>query len=206
MSVFQSRVLRSQMLLALAGFLLPAASVYTAESMQREFAAHVHGEAKLFIALEGSDLEINFESPAMSLLGFEHRAETREQIAAVEKATETLNSAENLFEFSGADCELQETEVNFSSIANADHVDHDHAAENVDDEGSDESHSDDSEHSDISAHYAFTCSDGGALEAISTSLVSHSFGIERVDVMWVTDTSQGAIELTPNNRTVLLME
>ena len=35
--------------------------------------AHVHGVANLNMAFAGGALEMEFESPAMSILGFEHR-------------------------------------------------------------------------------------------------------------------------------------
>ena len=36
--------------------------------------AHIHGLATLTLALEGNSLEIEFESPAANLVGFEHRS------------------------------------------------------------------------------------------------------------------------------------
>ena len=41
--------------------------------------AHVHGEATLHVVVEGNTVEIELQSPAMNLLGFEHSPETQQQ-------------------------------------------------------------------------------------------------------------------------------
>ena len=44
----------------------------------QEQQAHVHGTAELFVVLDGNQLDIELRSPAMNLLGFEHRANNAE--------------------------------------------------------------------------------------------------------------------------------
>ncbi len=62
--------------------------------------AHVHGLSELTLAMEGEKLEIQLQSPAMNLLGFEHKARTTNDIAAVEHAQSLLSNPDSLFLFS----------------------------------------------------------------------------------------------------------
>ena len=55
--------------------------------------AHEHGSASLNIALEGNSLELELDSPAMNLLGFEHAAHStadRAKLASVKRLLESL--------------------------------------------------------------------------------------------------------------------
>ncbi|MGB1290473.1 MAG: ZrgA family zinc uptake protein, partial [Porticoccaceae bacterium] len=45
-----------------------------AEQKAASLDAHVHGLSQLTIAVEGETVELEFSSPAMNLVGFEHRA------------------------------------------------------------------------------------------------------------------------------------
>ena len=48
--------------------------------------AHVHGEAVLNVVQEGTNVFIEFESPAINLVGFEHAPINPEQKAAFDRA------------------------------------------------------------------------------------------------------------------------
>ena len=50
-----------------------------AEDGAASLVAHVHGLSELAIAMEGEKLEIQFTSPAMNLVGFEHQASSRKR-------------------------------------------------------------------------------------------------------------------------------
>jgi hypothetical protein len=72
---------------------------------------HVHGEADLFLAIEGQQVLIEWESPAANILGFEHKPHTDEQKAILAKAIEKLNNYQTLIQFSKADCQQVAIEV-----------------------------------------------------------------------------------------------
>lgn len=65
---------------------------------------HVHGEAQLFIAIEGNQLLIEFESPADNILGFEHTPNTASQKARLKSSLVTLADYTSLAEFPGGAC------------------------------------------------------------------------------------------------------
>ena len=196
--------------------------------------AHEHGAAELLLSSEGRDVQITFNSPAQSLVGFETAAVTAEQKAAVERAEAILMAPNNLFVLEGNSCELIDASVDVSSIMSvgnapsqpkehADHADEhaehaEHVKEHADDNPNhDEDHASASDnhahehhdhddggdapdadsHSDVSASYTFECESDEALTRIAFQRGALPFGLERIDVLWVTDWSQGAGQATP---------
>jgi hypothetical protein len=142
--------------------------------------AHLHGYTELMIAIEGSALEINFESPASSIVGFEHRATSSEQFQLIEEARGILESSTELFSFSGGVCSLSKANADFSSLAM---LDTEHQGHEQD-------------HSEITASYEYACSQAQSLDAISVNLISRFPRIEKIRTIWLTETKQGAAELT----------
>ena len=121
--------------------------------------AHEHGAAELLLSSEGRDVQITFNAPAQSLVGFETAAVTAEQKAAVERAVAILMAPNDLFILEGNSCDLIDATVDVSSIMgvgnassqpkeHADHTDeHAEHAEHV--EGHADDHNDhDEEHTD----------------------------------------------------------
>ena len=186
--------------------------------------AHEHGAAELLLSSEGRDVQITFNSPAQSLVGFETAAVNAEQKAAVERAEAILMAPNDLFVLEGNSCELIDASVDVSSIMSVgnvpsqpeehaehveehadDHPNHDedhakasdnHAHERHDhDDGGDAPDAD--SHSDVSATYTFECESNEALTRIAFQRGALPFGLERIDVLWVTDWSQGAGQATP---------
>ena len=154
------------------------------EQRRQPPSAHLHGVAHLTVALEGDSLLIRLESPAADIVGFEGKANSAAQIEAVLEATQRLKSS-NLFLFSGSDCQLQQVSVDASSLSKQDNQ-----------HKSDASHTGHGSHSEISADYSYACSKGGKLAAISVKLISRFPSIKTLEVVWLTERRQGAIELT----------
>ena len=155
--------------------------------------AHLHGVAELTLAIEGNKLEISLESPAVNIVGFEHKATSKQQIKAVEQAKSILESSPRLFSFSGSDCVLQQASVDMSALIEQDH--HDHHDDEHDDEHDDS-------HSEVSADYHYQCAQGEKLDSISVNLIALFPSFEKLKVMWLTDSQQGAAELTATSSLV----
>jgi hypothetical protein len=66
-----------------------------AEFAQR--AAHEHGKVTINAALDGSQLVIELDSPAINVVGFEHEPRTDDERAAVRSAADLLKSGRSLF-------------------------------------------------------------------------------------------------------------
>ena len=78
--------------------------------------AHEHGAAELLLSSEGKDVQITFNAPAQSLVGFETAAVTEEQKAAVARAQAILMAPRDLFAVEGNSCELIDVTVDVSSL------------------------------------------------------------------------------------------
>lgn len=73
--------------------------------------AHVHGAAKLGIAVQDKTVSLQLESPLDSLIGFEHRPTTPAQKATVDALQTRMRSAKDLFTFdAAANCTLAKAE------------------------------------------------------------------------------------------------
>lgn len=152
--------------------------------------AHEHGAAELLLSSEGKDVQITFNAPAQSLVGFETAAVTEEQKAAVARAEAILMAPLDLFSLEGNSCELIDATVDVSSLvgvgnapsqpeAHADHSD-EHAGheEHTEDHAGDH----DEDHTSASDHQAHEHHDhdeyGDASDADSHSDVSASYTFE----------------------------
>jgi hypothetical protein len=170
--------------------------------------AHTHGVANLTLAFENGVLEIQFESPAMSLLGFEHKPKTQEQIDTIEKTKALLSSSTNVISIGGASCSFKRVSVDILGPAGHastyqhrqehGHGDHDSDQQHVANESYGVSHS------EVSALYNFDCADDEQLPFVTVSLFEHFSGLEKIDVNWVTATQQGTVTLRPDSSTVEL--
>ena len=78
--------------------------------------AHEHGAAELLLSSEGKDVQITFNAPAQSLVGFETAAVTAKQKTAVERLEAVLMEPSALFVLEGSFCELIDAIVDVSSI------------------------------------------------------------------------------------------
>ena len=133
--------------------------------------AHRHGQAELTLVLENGVLEIQFESPAANILGFEHIAKSLEQRKAVRQAEMALIQPDLLFSFAGTRLSGKNNQGSIMSGVMAEaqdqHVHHNHSAEH--DEGG---------HSEISARYHFSCDNPEKLGSVAVLLFFKSRSLE----------------------------
>ena len=174
-------------------FALPLALMPLALASADEYAhdhgsldKHQHGVASLNVALEGAKLEIELESPAMNILGFEYTPSSQSDQATATAARAALQSPLELFALpAAADCAVSEIEVESPLFANDDH-EHTHA----DDKGE--------SHSEIDAAYELTCRQPEALTSLSLAPLFKQFpGMTKVTVQLITANDQKGAELTP---------
>ena len=165
--------------------------------------AHEHGAAELLLSSEGKDVQVIFNAPAQSLVGFETVAVTEEQKATVARAEAILMAPLDLFSLKGNTCKLIDSTVDVSSLvgvgkapsqpeAHADHSDEeaDHATDHAGDDEHTEEHADHAEEhaddhdeghastSDNHAHEHHDHDDGDASSADSHSDVSARYTFE----------------------------
>ncbi|MEW8381958.1 MAG: DUF2796 domain-containing protein, partial [Candidatus Thiodiazotropha taylori] len=163
----------NQSLILLSIPLLAASSQLHADSDHEQHDAHVHGEAQMLIALDGTSLELEFKSPAMNIVGFEHQPKSEKQVNAVKAAMEILKQPKQIFTLSSdAQCNPVSIEVE-SPLAkhDGDEHDHDHDHKHDDDHKRHDDHMHEAEsHSDFTAHYSFRCEQPSELKKIEFDL------------------------------------
>lgn len=193
-----------RLLLALPFALLPLAALAAEHSHEHDHEhdhaehgsldAHEHGAAQLNVVLDGKALELQLESPAMNLVGFEHVAKTDADKAKVAAARSQLEQPQTLFGLSAGDCQISKQEL--ESPLFTDHADthkhkHDH----------EKSH--DSEHSDIHAHYSLDCQKPEELKQLNLGELFKRFpATEKIQVQLIGPNGQQGLELTPAQPTL----
>lgn len=169
--------------------------------------AHVHGVATLTLALENEVLEIQFESPAASLVGFEHKAVSLQEKQAIKQMQSLLKSPELLFEFTGAKCQSKEATIDLSGGMASEEKEHDHHGhhhhkkENHHDHAKEKDHD---SHSEIKASYLFSCQQSQNLTSVSIALFKQFPGIEKINAMWITNIRQDSAVLSADKNTISL--
>ncbi|MCU7854044.1 MAG: DUF2796 domain-containing protein [Candidatus Thiodiazotropha sp. (ex Monitilora ramsayi)] len=155
------------------------------ESDHEQHESHVHGEAKLLIVLEENALEIEFLSPAMNIVGFEHQPKSEEQMGRLKAALETLNNPDLLFGLPAAAKCIIESKAVKSPMA----VQDEHEEEN---------------HSDFATHYHYQCAETTRLNKIDIHLFDHFPATEAIEVQAISNRGQQKLDLTPGHSTLEL--
>ena len=178
-----------RLLLALPFALLPLAMAHAADAHDHDhehgsLPPHEHGVGSLNVALDGQTLELDLDGPSMNLVGFEHVATTDADKAKVASARQQLENPLVLFSLpKAAGCTADAQELKSPLF--------DPAPEEGAAKG--EHH-----HSDIEAHYAFTCSQPDALKTLDLAQFFKTFpGTHTIKVQLIGSTGQQSVEATP---------
>lgn len=199
---------------------------------KKSYGSHIHGLSELMVAIDGSRLEIQFHSPAMNVIGFEHRAQTVQEKKRLAQLQKQLDRPEALFAI-GTDkaltatassshsypCRINKIKVdtdnltpNDSPVHSSGH-DHDHKKhtqdnhdhDSIDEQDDHHGHNHKSQsvnHSEISAHYVFNCPEDTAITSIRANVFEAFNGINRLYSVWVSGDQQGFEELNAKNNTL----
>lgn len=164
----------------------------------RQHDSHVHGIGELNLALDGREMQIELDSPAANLVGFEHAPSSAADRAALDQAVAALEQGERLFVFNrAAGCRLADVEIE-SDLIEEKHEGHKHHDEH--EERGHHGHEHHGEtHADIKAAYRFECDDPGKLEQLTVELFETFGRTERLTVQFVIDDKQGGAELTASD-------
>jgi hypothetical protein len=162
---------------------LPSSSVHAQAGFQQQ-TPHVHGTALLTLVQDGSTLLIEFESPAINIVGFEHAPQNPSQRQAIEEAIQILESIDSVLLLSALDCEMENTSAattgEFSAHTHDGHSQHDH------------SHGHAHEHAGFRVVYELNCRSGTLPPSIAINAFANFRGLEVIDAQWALNRSQGA--------------
>jgi hypothetical protein len=193
--------------LLMAGFGLAATAGIGSAQQHRHADAHEHGRGSLNIAIEGTKVSMELEAPGADIVGFEHKAKTKQQKAAIEKAEQRLMVGESLFKLpAAAGCTLV---TSGAALEGAGHShDHDAKAHGHKDSGhkargdkgakhdNAKAADDDHEHSGFRAEYVFECTSPASLTSIAFDYFKAFAGAEKLDVTVITPKGQSKFEVT----------
>ncbi|RWU24051.1 DUF2796 domain-containing protein [Pseudomonas alkylphenolica] len=186
-----------RLLLALPFAVLPLAVAHAHDDHDHDhahgsLAAHEHGAARLNVVLDNTTLELELDSPAMNLVGFEHAATSAADKAKVATVRAQLEKPLTLFGLNNA-ASCSETDQELESPLFGDKP-------AVDDDGdTHEGH----EHSDIHAHYQLACATPDALKRLDLSPLFKAFPATRkIQVQLIGPNGQQGVEATPANATI----
>ncbi|TNE80440.1 MAG: DUF2796 domain-containing protein [Gammaproteobacteria bacterium] len=152
------------------------------QQQQHHHGPHLHGEATLQVAMVENNLLLEFRSPAINLVGFEHRPHEPGQWQALRHAEQLLAQPQQRFILSGSDCRLIEKRLELPYA--------------VEDTLPEQPPHDHGEHAEFSASYQYQCTHPEKLDSIDTDLFSVFPGIRRIRASWVFPGGPGSAEWT----------
>lgn len=169
--------------------------------------AHVHGEGRVNIAIEGNSIFIELESPGADIVGFEHEARTADEQAAVARALAQLGEPMLLMRFAAdAKCEVRQASAGIE-VEHEEHAEHEHGHEGDQHAEHDEheheheenaardEHEDEGEHGAFVAEYLFECADIGALGTIEFTYFAEFDNARSLDIVLIDGSGQRRVEI-----------
>jgi hypothetical protein len=169
--------------------------------------AHEHGVGRLDIAVEKTTIDMDLDSPAVNLIGFEHEPGDAKEKATLEQAITDLKKGGGLMAFTpAAQCLQKKVLVNSEALEHGHGGEHEHhdgkdqAAHDHDEEGGADAdeHEDGHDHADLNASWEFNCAHPEALHEIDFKGFFDRFpGTHLLRVQAALPGGQTAVELTP---------
>ena len=149
--------------LAIAAALFAAAPFLPAQAQQQH--AHVHGQLKLDVAVDGPTVVIDMESPLDNIVGFERAPKTDAEKKLVEEAVAQLRAADKLFIVDpAANCKLGPVDLRSGALG----LGNPDPSEPVG-------------HADLDATFSFNCTNAAAAKFIDLNLFSVFKGLRQID-------------------------
>ena len=135
--------------------------------------AHVHGQMKLDIAVEGPTVVIEMESPLDNFVGFEHAPATEAEKKAAADVVAQLRAAEPLFKIDpAANCKLGPVHLRSAAL------------------GLGKAEPGSEGHADLDGSFAFNCTQAPEAKFIELGLFGAFKGLRQIDAQIVTPEGQ----------------
>ena len=151
--------------------------------------SHVHGTAELNVVLMGQQLQVEFVSPAINLLGFERTPITDEESAVMDDTINQLRHGGWLIEGIPTACQLSTEEFEAPEYEEHESGPHDHEYESSEHDHESSEH-DAEAHSNFRVRYLYDC-DTAPRKQLKILAFDHYSGIETLTVQWIADQQQG---------------
>ena len=157
----------------------------------RQKDSHEHGAAIIKMVMEEEKLQVEFEVPSESLIGFEHYPKSQSKRENFNKAIKILSDPSKLFsKTTKAECILVGMNVSQSLFSHEE----EHGDEAEEEHGHDESENSEI-HSEFKSNYSWNCQHLDEIDSIGTQLMTFFPQIEEIRVNWISNNGQGSLEL-----------
>ena len=192
-------------LLAAAGILLGLTAMPLQKSViAQELGSHVHGLTELNLVIANQNVQIEFISPAINLLGFERASNSPEENKLFNEVLEDLQAAEWLLSDQLEECQMStpvfEAPEFGSHEMSEGHEEHEHEHDEHEHEEHEHEH-ETGDHADFRVQYLFECRSAPPSNFTVTAF-DRFVGIEEISVRWIVGRQQGVSNLTPSNATL----
>ena len=151
--------------------------------VSRQKDSHEHGAAIIKMVMEEERLQVEFEVPSESLIGFEHFPKSQSNRENFNEAIKILSDPSKLFSKPiKAECLLVGMNVSQSLFSNEEEHGHDESEKSE-------------IHSEFKSNYYWNCQHLDEIESIGTQLMTFFPRIEEIRVNWISNNGQGSLEL-----------
>ena len=151
--------------------------------VSRQKDSHEHGAAIIKMVMEEERLQVEFEVPSESLIGFEHFPKSQSNRENFNEAIKILSDPSKLFSKPiKAECLLVGMNVSQSLFSNEEEHGHDESEKSE-------------IHSEFESNYYWNCQHLDEIDSIGTQLMSFFPRIEEIRVNWISNNGQGSLEL-----------
>lgn len=178
----------------------------------RQLDAHEHGVGMLNIAIDGTDVAMEFHAPGADIVGFEYAASSDSDIAAIKSAIAMLKKPLDLFVISpSAECTVTSASAELEGDDDHDHEhkeeehaghddhdhdhDHDHSADIDEEHDHKDDHADEAGHTEFHAEYTLTCNAPDALNEITFAYFETFTNAQEVEVQLISSAGAQAFEV-----------
>ena len=181
---------------------VPLVTSAMAEEKHRQLDAHEHGHGSFNVAIEGKRVSMELEAPGADIVGFEHKARSKKQKAAVSKAKKSLKRLAKVVELpKAAGCKVMKVSVELH-IEGDDHDDHGHKKKKAKhSHGHKHGHKKEAKkeaeesHSEFHAAYQLTCKSPENLVSLAFPYFKNFKGAKELEVSVVGPKSQKKFEV-----------
>ncbi|MEQ9363670.1 MAG: DUF2796 domain-containing protein [Leptospirales bacterium] len=181
------------------GALLFAAIACEPGGHHHQEGAHVHGVARLSLAIDGEkQLGVVLRAPAQSVYGFEHAARSDADRAAQTRALDRLRNdfAALIGLDAGAGCRAASAEVEVHEDGHADHEHQEHGEDHAEDHDAADQNKVSGEHREVHVEYIFECETPVAGSELRPTLHQAFQGIETIQIQILGDDRQKSSVIT----------
>ncbi len=164
----------------------------SAQHVHRDASAHVHGASQLSLVQDRLTLLIEFETPAINIVGFEHAPQHKAERNSIQSALLKLQEPDSILRLSALNCDLVQSHAvatgqftDISATHGALEADHSNAPPHAS-----------GGHAGFKVIFELQCHNESTPAELTVTAFGNFAGIEAVDVQWALSRTQGAQRLS----------